>query len=82
MLARSQLPVVVREMFSFAGGDIICATMKNSAPFEIQAATNTTAKKISPVVIFKQYEAFLIKSVCFSEAEPLPSSFWSNASHL
>ena len=57
-------------------------SIRNRAPFEIPAATNTAQKVNNVVVIFKQIEAFLTKSVCFSDADPGAPSVCLNESHL
>ena len=55
--------------------------MNNKAPFETAPAVNTTANMMKPVISFNATDAFLMKSVCCSLAEPPASKVVANLSH-
>ena len=59
---------------------LTCATMKNVAPFATTVAVPTTKTQIVNVISFRATLAFLIRSVCCSEAEVASSSLATKAS--
>jgi hypothetical protein len=60
---------------------ITCATMKNVAPLATTVQVRTTRKVKVTVMSLSATLAFLIRSVCCSEAEVASSSLATKTSH-